>query len=205
LNRYLLRLVPPALAAALALAPGACKRTEREPAPPPPPPMQMPPLPGGAVGSGPALPGPGPGASDVQRRIAGEEQLVAQEPKNVQAWIALGNDYFDTKQPQRAVDAYARALELAPNNPDVLTDQGVMYRELRAFDKAVANFQKASQLDPRHVQSTYNLGVVYAYDLKDREKAFAAWRRVVEIAPQSPQAAQAAQAMSELQASPPAR
>lgn len=202
MNRNLLRLAPPVLAAALALAPAACKRTEREPPAPtqlPPPPAQLPP-PGGAMGSLPA-----PGAAEVQRRIASEEQLVAQDPKNAQAWIALGNDYFDSKQRQRAVDAYARALELAPNNPDVLTDQGVMYRELGAFDKAIANFKKASEIDPRHVQSVYNLGVVYAYDLKDRGQALAAWRRVLQIAPQSPQAAQAQQAIADMQASPAAR
>jgi cytochrome c-type biogenesis protein CcmH/NrfG len=198
LNRHLPRLAPWALAVALAIT--ACKRTEREPPPPPMPGGGM----GGGMGTAPALPPPvpPPGVGDVQRRIAGEEQVVAQDPKNVQGWISLGNDYFDTKQRQKAIDAYARALALAPNNPDVLTDQGVMYRELGAADKAVANFKKAGEIDPRHIQSAYNLGVVYAYDLKDREKAIAAWRRVIEIDPRSPQAAQAQQAMADLQAAP---
>ncbi|GEJ55268.1 tetratricopeptide repeat protein [Anaeromyxobacter diazotrophicus] len=203
MNRPLPRLAPCALALALAAAPAACKRSDREPSfpPPPPPPGGM----GGGLGAAPGLPMPPAGGLDVQRRIAGEEQVVAQDPKNAQAWIALGNDYFDTKQRQKSVDAYARALELKPNDPDVLTDQGVMYRELGAFDKAVANFKKASQLDPRHVQSVYNLGVVYAFDLKDRDQALAAWRRVVDIAPTSPQAAQARQAMADLQGAPAAR
>lgn len=199
MNRLLPRLAPSALAIALAVAPAACKRSDREPSFPPPPP------PPGGMGAAPALPMPPAGGLDVQRRIAGEEQLVAQDPKNAQAWIALGNDYFDTKQRQKAVDAYARALELKPNDPDVLTDQGVMYRELGAFDKAVANFKQANQLDPRHVQSVYNLGVVYAFDLKDRDQALAAWRRVVEIAPSSPQAVQAQQAMADLKSAPAAR
>ncbi|HEX7623891.1 MAG TPA: tetratricopeptide repeat protein, partial [Anaeromyxobacteraceae bacterium] len=134
----------------------------------------------------------------VQQRLAAEERLTAQNPKDAQAWIALGNDYFDTNQAQRAVDAYAKALALQPDNPDVLTDQGVMYRKLQAFDKAVANFQRASQVDPHHVQSIYNLGVVYAFDLKDQAKAIAAWNRVIEVAPQSPQAGQARQNIQEL-------
>lgn len=199
MNRHAPRLAPPALVLAAALALTACKRTEHEafPAPPPPPAPA-----GGAMGSGAPAPQLPPPPGDVRGRIAGEEQVVAQDPKNAQAWIALGNDYFDTKQRQKAVDAYARALELRPNDPDVLTDQGVMYRELGQPEKAVANFQKASQLDPRHVQSVYNLGVVYAFDLKDREKALAAWRRVIAIDPRSPQAAQAQQAIADVQATP---
>ena len=38
-------------------------------------------------------------------------QVVEREPKNVQAWIALGNDYFDSDQPKQAIEAYNKALE----------------------------------------------------------------------------------------------
>ena len=149
------------------------------------------------------MPPPSPAtASEYQQRILAAEQTVQQDPKNVRAWIQLGNDYFDTKQPQRAIDAYAKALELQPNNPDVLTDQGVMYRDIGAFEKAIANFNKASELDPKHVQSLYNLGVVYAHDLKDSTKAAQAWRRVIDVAPGSPQAQQALQGLAELQKAP---
>jgi cytochrome c-type biogenesis protein CcmH/NrfG len=187
----------PAALAALALLANGCKRSEEPPQPLPP---------ATATGTLPLLQPPSamppsamvPETGAVQQRLAAEERLTAQNPKDVQAWIALGNDYFDTNQAQRAVDAYAKALALQPNNPDVLTDQGVMYRKLQAFDKAVANFQRANQVDPRHVQSIYNLGVVYAFDLKDQAKAIAAWNRVIEVAPQSPQAAQARQNIQEL-------
>ena len=81
--------------------------------------------------------------TDYQQRIAEGEKIVAREPKNLQVWIQLGNDYFDTDQPQKAVNAYGKALEIEPNNPNILTDQGVMFRRLGWFDKALANFEKA--------------------------------------------------------------
>lgn len=194
----------PAALVALVLVSSGCKRSEEQQPPPPAP---------GTPGTLPLLPPPSamppsaavPETGAVQQRIAAEERLVAQNPKDVQAWIALGNDYFDTNQSQRAVDAYAKALALQPDNADVLTDQGVMYRKLQAFDKAVANFQRAHQVDPRHVQSVYNLGVVYAYDLKDPAKAIAAWNRVIEVGPQSPQAAQARQNIQDLRSPQPQR
>ncbi len=138
--------------------------------------------------------------ADAEQHIALNQQIVARDPGNVQAWINLGNDYFDTHRPQQSLEAYARALELQPNNPDVLTDQGVMYRELKQFDKALANFKKANQIKPDHVQSLFNIGVVYRYDLKDSAKALQAWERVVQRAPGSPQAADARRAIAELKA-----
>jgi Tfp pilus assembly protein PilF len=153
----------------------------------------------GAPAPVPAAPAPNP-AFQTQQRIAMLEQVVAKEPKNVQAWIQLGNDYFDLRQPQQAVNAYAKALEIQPDNPDVLTDQGVMLRELRQFDRAVQNFERANQIQPRHLQSLYNAGIVYAHDLNQPQKAIAVWTKVVETDPRSPQAVQARTQMEELKA-----
>ncbi len=141
--------------------------------------------------------------ADYNQRIAEAEKILAQDPKNYQVWVQLGNDYFDTEQPQKSVNAYAKALEIDSNRPDtpnVLTDQGVMYRKMGLFDKAVANFQKANQLDPKHLQSLYNMGVVYANDLKQTDKAIAAWERYVALDPMSPQGQQVKAMVDELKA-----
>jgi tetratricopeptide (TPR) repeat protein len=105
------------------------------------------------------------------------------------------------RKPEKAIEAYGRALKLAPDDPDVLTDQGVMYRQVGAFDKAIANFERAHRLDPRHTQSLFNLGVVYANDKQEPEKAIAAWRQLIEVAPRSPEASQARQLIASLQGS----
>ena len=177
-----------AVAAALLAAGAACKRSE-EPAPPPP-----------QLGGAPALPPPAMGANAPSREIPTLEALVVQDPKNRNAWVQLGNDYFDSHQPQKAIDAYGKALELQPNDPNVLTDQGVMYREVGAYDKALANFEKANQLDASHVTSLFNQGVVWAYDKKDKAKAIAIWKRVVQQDPNGPNGTKAREAMAELEA-----
>jgi cytochrome c-type biogenesis protein CcmH/NrfG len=159
------------------------------------PPGSMPP---GAMPPG-SMP-PGAQAGEIQQRLAIGEQLVQRDPKNPQAWAMLGNDYFDAQQPQKAVDAYAKALALKPDDPDVLTDQGVMYRALGKYDQALANFEKASKLDPRHVQSVFNVGIVYGYDLHQTAKATAAFEKVIQMAPGSPQAVQARQHLASLAA-----
>ncbi len=137
-------------------------------------------------------------APDASQQIAAANEVVQRDPRNRQAWVALGNLYFDTHQPQKSIDAYAKALELKPDDPNVLTDQGVMYRSVGAYDKAIANFQKANQLDPGHLQSLYNLGVVYAFDLKNTAKAEEAWNELIRTAPDSDNAKQARQALAQI-------
>ncbi len=136
--------------------------------------------------------------ADYRQRISEVEKIVAKEPNNTQAWIQLGNDYFDTDQTQKAINAYGKALELDPNNANVLTDQGVMYRKMGWFDKAIANFEKAQKLDSNHLQSLYNLGVVYAQDLKQPAKAAEAWGRYLKLDSTSPTAQQIKGMMEQL-------
>ncbi|MEJ2698708.1 MAG: tetratricopeptide repeat protein [Desulfuromonadales bacterium] len=123
---------------------------------------------------------------NYQQKIQMLEGLVAKDPGNHSAWVELGNTYYDSDQPKKAVDAYKKALELSPDDPDVLTDQGVMFRRLGWFDQAVENFTKANQLDPTHIQSLYNLGIVYRYDLKDLQKAKEAWSKYLKLNPSGP-------------------
>jgi len=134
-----------------------------------------------------------PGAAapvDYSLRIAQAEKVVAQDPKNLNAWISLGNDYFDTDQAQKSINAYDKALEIEPKNPNVLTDQGVMFRKVGWYDKAIANFDKAGKIDPNHLQSLYNAGLVYAVDLKQPDKAIQYWNRYLKMDSNSPTALQ---------------
>jgi tetratricopeptide (TPR) repeat protein len=80
-----------------------------------------------------------------------------------------------------AIDAYDNALAIDGNDPNVLTDQGIMYRRIGWFDKAIENFTKANQIDPNHLQSLLNMGIVYSFDLEEKKKAKDAWLKYLEI------------------------
>ena len=136
-----------------------------------------------------AIPAPAPVVNQQQQTTI-LEGIVAREPDNRNAWIRLGHNFFDSDQPMKAIEAYARALELNENDPNILTDQGVMYRRVGWFDKAINNFEKASSIDKNHQQSLYNLGIVYRYDLQDFDKAIMVWEKFVAIDPGSPGANQ---------------
>ena len=157
--------------------------------------------------SGPAtanIPSGAGSPTDYASRIAEAEKIVAQDPKNLNAWLSLGNDYFDTEQAQKAIQAYGKALEIEPNNPNVLTDQGVMYRKVGWYDKALANFDKAQKINPKHLQSLFNSGVVYSVDLKEPDKARPYWKKILEIDPNSSTAMQVKSMMQGGPETPPA-
>lgn len=125
-------------------------------------------------------------AVNIQEKQRVLEELVAREPGNRNAWVQLGHLYFDSSLPAKAIDAYDKALAIDPNDPDVLTDQGVMFRELGWYDRAIDNFTKANKIKPDHPQSLFNLGVVYRYDLNDFPRATEVWKRFLAISPNSP-------------------
>ena len=163
----------------------------------------------GQKGSGPSAPsvsGAPVGAAPVvntQQKIAELKNIVAAAPGNFQAWVALGNEYFDTNQFMDAIEAYDKALEIQPNSPDVLTDQGVMFKRLGWFDRAIGNFSKANEIDPTHATSVYNLGIVYRYDLQDFPKAQQAWTRFLELSPTGPGSDRVRQDLEFLRTHPP--
>lgn len=111
------------------------------------------------------------------------EEDVRKDPANVEAWEHLGNLYFDVGEPEKAINAYNKALELKPGNTGVLVDCGVMYRQTKQFDKALDYFQQALKINPKHETALFNSGIVLYFDLGRKEDAFKSWRELVKINP----------------------
>jgi len=84
----------------------------------------------------------------VASKIKTLKEIVQKDPKNLPAWVELGNLYFDSDQPKEAIEAYSKYLTAKPDNPDVRTDMGIMYRRLGEFDRALKNFEKRPRSIP---------------------------------------------------------
>jgi tetratricopeptide (TPR) repeat protein len=65
---------------------------------------------------------------------------------------------------------------------------GIMYRNLGEFDRALEEFRKAAQSDPKHVNSRYNLGLVLLHDKQDMKGAIKAWEDYLKVDPNSERA-----------------
>ena len=139
----------------------------------------------------PDAPAPVPPARDsieAASQVQTLKEILKKDPKNLPAWVELGNLYFDTDQPKEAIEAYSRYLAVKPDNPDVRTDMGIMYRKLGQFDRALEEFRKAARSDPKHVNSRYNIGLVLLHDKQDIQGAIKAWEEYLKVDPNSEKA-----------------
>ena len=131
---------------------------------------------------------PGPSSLEVASKIQNLKDILKKDPKNLPAWVELGNLYFDSNQPKEAIEAYSQYLAIKPDNADVRTDMAIMYRNLGEMDRALEQFQKAAQSDPKHVNSRYNIGIVLLHDKQDIKGAIKAWEEYLKVDPKSERA-----------------
>jgi tetratricopeptide (TPR) repeat protein len=82
-----------------------------------------------------------------------------------------------------AIAAYEKALALDPENANVWTDLGVMYRRQGDPKKAVNAFDQAIGIDPQHEISRFNKGIVLFHDIKDEKGALDAWESLLAVNP----------------------
>jgi cytochrome c-type biogenesis protein CcmH/NrfG len=123
--------------------------------------------------------------TETNGRLRELEDAAKNNPQNLHAWIQLGNQYFDDNKPREAIRSYERALSIKGDNPDVLTDMGIMYRQLGEFEQAAKHFTQAGRISPLHEQSRFNLGVVLFFDLHRKDEARKVWRALIGINPQA--------------------
>lgn len=129
----------------------------------------------------PPAPPPGPDPAELNLKIQALKDIVKKDPKNLPALVELGNLYFDSGQPKEAMQAYSQYLAIKPDNADVRTDMGIMHRALGDFDRAIEEFKKAAQSDPKHVNSRYNIGIVLLHDKNDIQGAIKAWEEYLKV------------------------
>ncbi len=166
------------------------------------PALMGPAAPGAEAASAPAAPAGGgqrpmsPAEMTPQQRAEMEAQQKAlhdeintlmtrmkNDPKDREARVRMGNITFDNGMFDMAVKYYSEALALDGNDPNVLTDLGVAQHNLQSDKEAVANFQRAVELKPDHLNGWYNMALVKLTALSDRDGARKAVDRALEIDP----------------------
>ena len=110
-------------------------------------------------------------ASNFADAIAGFEKASALDPKQIAVWLGMADAYmgsFKAKKGderaadvQKCLDAYAKALELKPEEAGIHNNLGRALAEAGKFPEAQAEMNKAAQIDPPGAgKYFYNLGAI---------------------------------------------
>lgn len=94
-----------------------------------------------------------------------------------------GDRIFETGDIQGAVAEFEKALELDPNEVNVLNSLGVCWSHLGNSAKALVCFEQAARLDPTEAMAWYNIGLVMATTGADTHQALDRFREADRLSP----------------------
>ena len=89
---------------------------------------------------------------------------------DIQAWpaankanddYAVGKKAVDAQNWQAAVDAFGKAAQHDPKNPDIQNMLGYSYRKLNNLDLSFKYYNEALRLDPDHRGANEYIGIAY--------------------------------------------
>ena len=84
-----------------------------------------------------------------------------------------------------AIKEINKAIILAPEEPFIYMERGILYATVGKLDKALADYDKAMQLEPKNAYSYVNRGNFYLHFFNDYGKAFADYNKAIELDPKN--------------------
>ncbi|MBI2066692.1 MAG: hypothetical protein HYW02_06415 [Deltaproteobacteria bacterium] len=98
-------------------------------------------------------------------------------------------------QSRQAIDELSMLLEIDPDNLEALFLRASAYQRFEEFHLAILDYQHSLKKDPDFEKAHFNLGMIYAFKLRDREKGLAHLDQFLSLNPDHPAAFAAAKAM----------
>jgi hypothetical protein len=93
------------------------------------------------------------------------------QPQAAQPSIAAAQARLAAKDPQGAIRILDQVVAATPANFRAWRTLGSVHRQVNAFDRALAAYQKVAELRPDDPQAMFDVGVSYAM-VKDTDRAF---------------------------------
>jgi TolB-like protein/Flp pilus assembly protein TadD len=120
---------------------------------------------------------------DMDRRVrTSAETALALDPDLESAYLALGRLHQYRWRWAEAQQAYERAFELAPDNPDVLRALALFDSHMGDHVNAVSLATRTTELIPTQSGGRFRLGTTNLY-AADHDSAVAAFRKTIELDP----------------------
>jgi hypothetical protein len=98
---------------------------------------------------------------DWKSEVTFWQKAASQYPTNTILWYQLGKAHQRQAHADQAIDAYNRAITLAPQFTDAYQLLGQMYQYRGQYDMALESYQKALTLNPNLPNAIKNVATVY--------------------------------------------
>lgn len=127
----------------------------------------------------PPTPPPTPGSTDELEKAKAK---VIDNLNSPEAYLHLGDAYFNLDMHKEAIEAYKQAIRIKPDDATALFMIGVSYNNLSLYNEAIEAFKKAVKINP-DFEGIYNdLGFAY-YKLGRYLDAVDVLRQAIKIKP----------------------
>jgi tetratricopeptide (TPR) repeat protein len=126
-------------------------------------------------------------AKDYQGAIKELEDLVAEDPSDLDAQLRMALIQGELKEYAKAIDRLTQILRARPAELKVRDYLGYIYEESKDTQKAIETYTFNIQLEPTYFEGHLHLGVLY-YRLKKFPEATEHLGRAIAINPKQPEA-----------------
>lgn len=111
------------------------------------------------------------------------EKAIELKSNMANAYIGKAQTYVAMNNPQKAIKEFARALDLQPAKkylPLIHYNKGLAHLEVKHYKEAMADFNKAIELNPKMAKAYLNRGNIY-YHFNKSKRACADWIQAKEL------------------------
>ena len=112
------------------------------------------------------------------------QELLTEEPNFISAWLELGLIYRQKGDRNLALNAFTKAIDIAPNNPKIgleLSTEQLYFNQLESCRK---NINKLLKLNPKNIRAIVKLGELCRKEQK-RTEALELFQKALKLNPQA--------------------
>lgn len=128
-------------------------------------------------------PGAGQGNLNLEGMAIQLERKLEANPENLDGWVLLAKTYYQVQQYPKALLAFKRAVNLAPNDANLLADYAdiMVLSNNGVFDsKSEKLIEQAVLANPEHPKALM-LKATVLFNHKDYKGAISIWKKLLKV------------------------
>ncbi len=121
---------------------------------------------------------------DIDRAINSFQTAVENDPEMVDAWLILG-ELHEKKGSKDAVKFYDNAINVSPDQPEVLHSKAFYLQNHGDIDGALELYRQINVKSPKYSDAYLNAGLIYM-EVDSLDRAFEQMNLLAGVEPQNP-------------------